>query len=45
MFQWLIKVSKITGENTFNGDSFETEGNSESSNERKPHVWVFFVNF
>ena len=33
--------SKITGENTFNGDDFEIEGSHESSKDEKTLFWVF----
>ena len=35
-----VHKSKITGENTFNGDSFGSEGNQESSNNAKYLFWV-----
>ena len=38
--QYLNK-SKITSENTFNGDHFEIEGNHESSKDEKTLFWVF----
>ena len=33
--------SKITGENTFNGDHFEIEGNHRSSKDEKILFWIF----
>ena len=36
-----VNKSKITGENTFNGDHFEIEGNHESSKDEKTLFWVF----
>ena len=36
-----INKSKITGENTFNGDDFEIEGSHESSKDEKTLFWVF----
>ena len=33
--------SKITDENTFNGDHFEIEDNHESSKDEKSLFWVF----
>ena len=33
--------SKITGENTFNGDHFEIEDNHELSKDEKSLFWVF----
>ena len=36
-----VNKSKITGENTFNRDHFETEGNHESSKDKKALFWVF----
>ena len=37
-----VNKSKITSENTFNEDHFETEGTSESNNDRKTLFWVFW---
>ena len=36
-----VNKSEITGENTFNGDHFETEGNHEPSEDEKTLFWVF----
>ena len=36
-----VNKSKITGENTFNGNDFEIEGNHESSKDEKTLFWVF----
>ena len=36
-----VSKSKITGENTFNGDHFEIEGNHESSKDEKTLFGVF----
>ena len=33
--------SKITGENTFNGDHFEIEDNHESNKDEKSLFWAF----
>ena len=41
--EWVLRVNKseITGENTFNGDHFEIEGNHESIKDEKTLFWVF----
>ena len=39
-----VNKSKITGQNTFNGDHFEIERNPESSKGKKT-FWVFFYRF
>ena len=36
-----VNKSEITGENSFNGDHFEIEGNHESSQDEKTLFWVF----
>ena len=36
-----VSISKITGENTFNGDNFEIEGSHESSKDEKTLFCVF----
>ena len=36
-----VNKSKITCENTFNGDHFEIEGNHGSSKDEKLLFWVF----
>ena len=36
-----VNKSKITGENTFNGDHFGVEGNHGSSKGEKILFWVF----
>ena len=36
-----VNKSKITGENTFNGDHFEIQGNHESSKDEKTLFCVF----
>ena len=38
-----VNKSKITGENTFNGDHFDIEGNHESSKDKKSFVLGIFA--
>ena len=37
----MVNKSKITGENTFNGDHFQVEGNHKPSKDEKTLFWVF----
>ena len=39
---WVNKT-KSAGENAFNGDHLGTEGNHESSNDKKNLFWVFLL--
>ena len=36
-----INKTKSSGENAFHGYHFETEGNHESSNDKKTLFWIF----
>ena len=36
-----VNKSKITGENTFNGDNFEIEDNHESTEDDQTLFWFF----
>ena len=40
-----VNKSKITGENTFNGNNFDSEGNHGSSKDEKTLFWVFLMIF
>ena len=40
-----VNKSKITGENTFNGNNFEIQGSHGSSKDKKTLCWIFFMIF
>ena len=40
-----VNKSKITGENTFNGNNFDSEGNHGSSKDEKTFLMIFDQHF